>query len=329
MDLKALRQEVLPKWRIQQHFKEKRKAICTAYIDAPTCMDIFDDAIGSENWTHRYEQETITGNFYCHIGVKVDGEYIWKYGLGIAADNSFLSAGNLEKSKHSNAFKKAAEMWGVGRFTKSIKPVWVDTDGQEKNPKAMNNGNIVWDLTEFINNRKGNFTPPKTNITKPQEPKLLESDVIETIKDTETTEELYQVWEDVKAQFGSNENIRAALANRELDLKAKSTETATQPSPEDTLQQIEDCKKVKDLETLWFNTPNTLQTDANVIAAFSKKKNAFLELALDAIDKSDNIQGLQKIYNAYKEPFKRMKQFHESYAARKKELLTPSKKKAA
>lgn len=325
MDLKALRQEVAPKWRIQQHFKEKRKAMCTAYIDAPTCMDIFDDAIGSENWTHRYEQDTITGNFYCHIGVKVDGEYIWKYGLGIAADNSFLSAGNLEKSKHSNAFKKASEMWGVGRFTKKIKPVWVDTDGKEKNPKAMNNGNVVWDLTEFINKRKGNFTPPKGN----EDFKLLESDVLNTIEDIDTVEELQQLWIKVKDQFGSNEKIRTAFGNRDYKLKSKTIKDSTEVSGENILNQIKDCKKVKDLENIWYSTPKKLQVDASIVSEFSKKKNAFLELALDAIDKTNDIQDLQKLYDTYKETFKRMKDFHECYAVRKKELLTPSKKKAA
>jgi hypothetical protein len=55
----------------------------------------------------------------CEIGLKIDGEWIWR--ANGAGDTQF----EAEKGKASDAFKRAAVMWGVGRYLYSLPNVWV------------------------------------------------------------------------------------------------------------------------------------------------------------------------------------------------------------
>lgn len=94
-----------------------------------------------------------------------ESEWVWKWDTG--------SESNVEKEKGqvSDAFKRAAVKWGIGRFLYDLEIAHVKTDGpltdSHKYPLVVDDsGNRVWDLTKHMNN--GSRTAPAApKVSKP------------------------------------------------------------------------------------------------------------------------------------------------------------------
>jgi len=96
-------------WRIGRKNTEKTSAMLLAYIDARDVMERLDRACGFENWQCRYSLAD-SGVLICDIGLRVNGEWLWRSN---GAGDTQVEA---EKGKCSDAFKRAAVLWGVGRY---------------------------------------------------------------------------------------------------------------------------------------------------------------------------------------------------------------------
>lgn len=104
------------KWRVGATSKDKTKGIALAYLDAREVMKRLDDVCGADRWQSRL---TRTGDgFTCEIGIKFE-EWVWKSN----------SAGDTKveplKGGSSDAFKRAAAVWGVGRYLYYLPNQWV------------------------------------------------------------------------------------------------------------------------------------------------------------------------------------------------------------
>jgi len=132
MNLQDLKKEIPFKWRVQS--ANQHGATCVAYIDSRQVQDLLDEVCGAENWQCKFEEHK--GNLFCSIGINTksifDGgelkEYwVWKSDCGTES--------NMEKEKGeaSDAFKRSAVMWGIGRFLYSKKIVKLPV--KEKNGK--------------------------------------------------------------------------------------------------------------------------------------------------------------------------------------------------
>lgn len=132
MDLAKLK-EPFPQsqvsWRAQTVTKSGDKALALAYIDARDVMERLDAVCGPENWQCRYshaDKKTI-----CEIGVKVGEEWVWK------ADGAGDSDVEAEKGALSDAFKRAAVRFGIGRYLYDIGDVWVPCESRDFNGKKQ------------------------------------------------------------------------------------------------------------------------------------------------------------------------------------------------
>lgn len=121
-------------WRVGSTF-EKNGATggkALAYVDARDVAERLDDVIGPENWQDRYK-ETPKGRIICRIGVDITAtrnedpswpaptsEWIWK------SDGAGDTAYEGEKGAISDAFKRAAVKFGIGRYLYDLSTVWVD-----------------------------------------------------------------------------------------------------------------------------------------------------------------------------------------------------------
>jgi hypothetical protein len=125
MDLKQLKKEIPFKWRVQS--ANQWGASCVAYIDSRQVQDLLDEVCGEGKWQCKFSEHK--GNLFCEIGILCTGEWVWKSDCG--------SESNIEKEKGeaSDAFKRAAVMWGVGRFLYSKKIVKLPV--KEKNGKFI------------------------------------------------------------------------------------------------------------------------------------------------------------------------------------------------
>jgi hypothetical protein len=114
-------------WRPGKVTQDKTKCIALAYINARDAMKRLDDVCG-DGWQCEYPFEGC-----CRIGIKIDGEWMWRSN---GAGETDIEG---EKGQYSDAFKRAAVMWGVGRYLYYLPNVWVDMDQYKKivNPPSL------------------------------------------------------------------------------------------------------------------------------------------------------------------------------------------------
>lgn len=149
MELNNLKKKIPYQWRVQSYSKNKAQATCVAYIDARDVMELLDEVCGPENWQSDFRD--VGGQVFGGIGIRnSDKEWVWKWDTGTES--------NVEKEKGqaSDAFKRAAVKWGIGRFLYDLDVAYVKTDGplsdSHKFPHVVDdNGNRVWDLTKHLN----------------------------------------------------------------------------------------------------------------------------------------------------------------------------------
>lgn len=111
------------KWRIgaTDNKDNPTTGIPLAYIDARAVMERLDAVVGPENWWDEYE-ETHSGRVICKLTLRRgDGtdDYIPK------SDGAGSTDMEGEKGGLSDAFKRAAVKWGVGRYLYSLGTQWV------------------------------------------------------------------------------------------------------------------------------------------------------------------------------------------------------------
>lgn len=114
-------------WRAQTLNREGTKALALAYIDARDVMKRLDEVVGPENWQDRYE---FSGpRTVCYLSIRISGEWVTK------ADGAGDTDVEAEKGAISDAFKRAAVKWGIGRYLYDLDAPWVPCNCTEFNGK--------------------------------------------------------------------------------------------------------------------------------------------------------------------------------------------------
>jgi hypothetical protein len=111
-------------WRVGPTNEKSRKMddplrgqpLC--YIDARTVMDRLDSVVGFDGWQNTYTPGVAT-SIVCNIGIRVAGDWIWK------SDGAGATDMEADKGTLSDAFKRAAVRWGVGRYLYDLKAPWL------------------------------------------------------------------------------------------------------------------------------------------------------------------------------------------------------------
>lgn len=131
-DLEAeLSEPFLPEqisWRVGSTNREKTKGMALAYIDARDVMERLDGVVGIANWQVEYP-DAGNGKTCCRVGLFLDGQWVWK--SDGAGDTDFEG----DKGAFSDAFKRAAVRWGVGRYLYGMKNTWVEIEEAGKSYK--------------------------------------------------------------------------------------------------------------------------------------------------------------------------------------------------
>lgn len=104
-------------WRVGSTNKDKTKGMALAYLDARDIMVRLDEVVGPENWQARYPFPGC-----CELGIRMGGDWIWK------ANGAGQSDIEGEKGQYSGAFKRAAVLWGIGRYLYDLPSPWVELD---------------------------------------------------------------------------------------------------------------------------------------------------------------------------------------------------------
>jgi hypothetical protein len=100
-------------WRVGATTQDKSKGIALAYVNARDVMKRLDQVCG-DYWQVEYPFEGC-----CRIGIKIDNEWIWR------SNGAGETQVEGEKGRYSDAFKRAAVLWGPGRYLYYLPNVWV------------------------------------------------------------------------------------------------------------------------------------------------------------------------------------------------------------
>ncbi len=121
IDFKALSAPFLPtqiSWRIGPTAADKKSGIALAYLDSRDVQDRLDLVCGPGGWQDRYPhvgQKTV-----CEIAILCGDAWVTK------SDGAGDTDMEAEKGALSDAFKRAAVKWGVGRYLYSFPNIWVE-----------------------------------------------------------------------------------------------------------------------------------------------------------------------------------------------------------
>ena len=116
-------------WRVGATNSDKNKGIALAYLQARPVMDRLDDVIGPDKWTDTYmpiQGKDGPVGFICTLSLNLDGQWISK---SDGADTSDIES---IKGGLSDAFKRAAVKWGVGRYLYDLPGIWVPIEARGK-----------------------------------------------------------------------------------------------------------------------------------------------------------------------------------------------------
>ena len=122
-------------WRMQYVDKEKCEGLAVPYLDARAIADRLDDVVGPYNWRDEYglwhcytekskeqgRDDKIVNSQVCKLSIYNDERKEWVEKSDGAENTDFESI----KGGLSDAFKRVAVKWNIGRYLYKFKPEWV------------------------------------------------------------------------------------------------------------------------------------------------------------------------------------------------------------
>jgi hypothetical protein len=117
------------RWKPQTIAKDGKRALAICYIDARAVMDRLDTVFGVDGWGDHYETLP-DGSVVCTLRVKVGDTWIAKQDVGSPSEQP--DEGDRHKAAFSDALKRAAVKFGIGRYLYRLPRQWADWDPQKK-----------------------------------------------------------------------------------------------------------------------------------------------------------------------------------------------------
>jgi hypothetical protein len=198
------------------------RALAVAYIDARDVMQRLDDVVGVENWQDDY---TVLGDgqVMCKLSVRINGQWVAKCDVG--GESEQPDKGDREKDAFSDALKRAAVKFGIGRYLYAMPSQWCDYDPAKK---QFTQTPAV--APQFLPQRKA--APPKQS----EPPKSSPEDAARAMfRAAKTFDELAAAWKalpkavQVKVE-ADKDRRKAELAAADADLPDYSERGDAQPA---------------------------------------------------------------------------------------------------
>lgn len=179
-------------WRVGATSKDKSKGLALAYLDARDVMERLDEVCGPGLWQTRYPH--VGNKTCCEIGIySAELEaMIWK--SNGAGDTDVEG----EKGAFSDAFKRAAVLWGIGRYLYDLGNVWVELQSRGKSFVIKDQEKPK--LAKVLQNLQSGKAAEGSPFTKPEptedEINTRYSDILTAIDNAETVDELDRISKD-------------------------------------------------------------------------------------------------------------------------------------
>jgi hypothetical protein len=105
------------------------RALALAYVDARVIQDRLDEVLGVAGWQDEYECLP-DGSVVCRLRLRLGDEWITKMDVGGPSEQP--DEGDRRKAAFSDALKRAAVKFGVGRYLYRLPQQWCDYDPKKK-----------------------------------------------------------------------------------------------------------------------------------------------------------------------------------------------------
>jgi hypothetical protein len=105
-------------WRVGTKTQDGSRGLALPYITNRAVMERLDETVGPVNWRNTYEKGP-DGGVLCGLAIRVQDEWITKYDGAANTDVEAVKGGL------SDAMKRAAVQWGIGRYLYRLPSYWV------------------------------------------------------------------------------------------------------------------------------------------------------------------------------------------------------------
>jgi len=163
------------------------QGLALAYLDSRNVQDRLDFVCGPQGWQDDYPHAG--AKTVCRIGIKVGDEWIWK------SDGAGDTDVEAEKGALSDAFKRAAVKWGIGRYLYGLPSPWV----------ALEKKGRTWVI------QKGEYAKLRTLLNNYTGIRPKAAAAAKRDKDFEYFKEKLEAAEDMEALGAVGREIKAAL----------------------------------------------------------------------------------------------------------------------
>lgn len=115
-------------WRVGSTNKDKTKGLALVYVTNRAIMHRLDQVVGIDGWKNEYVAWRAKG-VLCQLSLRINGEWIAKCD---GADESDIEA---TKGGFSDAMKRTAVQWGIGRYLYELPDFWAPLEGGKYLPR--------------------------------------------------------------------------------------------------------------------------------------------------------------------------------------------------
>jgi len=105
------------------------RALALAYVDVRVIQDRLDDVLGVDGWQDEYSVLTDM-SVVCKLRLKIGKRWITRMDVGSQSEQP--DGGDRMKAAFSDALKRAAVKFGMGRYLYRLSAQWVDYDPVKK-----------------------------------------------------------------------------------------------------------------------------------------------------------------------------------------------------
>jgi hypothetical protein len=151
MDLKQLVEPFPPsdiEWRVSRSGIKNDKVWATvvAYLTNRAIMERLDEVCGPANWRNEYRPWDLgSPGVLCGIAIKIGDEWVTKWdGAEQPAEKGGMQLVAV-KGGFSNAMKRAAVLWGIGRYLYDLPEGYatIEENGRHYQPASKKTGKEV------------------------------------------------------------------------------------------------------------------------------------------------------------------------------------------
>src|SRR5947209_17792293 len=105
------------------------RAMALAYVDARAIQDRLDEVLGVMGWQDSYKCLE-DGSVVCRLRLRLGEEWVTKMDVGSPSEQP--DGGDRLKAAFSDALKRAAVKFGIGRYLYRLPQIWCDYDPVKK-----------------------------------------------------------------------------------------------------------------------------------------------------------------------------------------------------